>query len=106
MNPSVQVALISVLATTITTIGVVLASVINGQKERAKATKIVDSVGVRPTYDEKSLEDVLDRLLMLIDENERQEVTIRVLRKQIGFLKDDIKHLRAQLAEKEQDPNI
>lgn len=74
MDPNVQVALVSVLATTVTTLGVVMVAVINNRRERAGAA----SAGVEAGLDER---DVLDRMLSLIAENDRKEETITALRK-------------------------
>ena len=82
MDPNIQVAFISVLATLITTIGVIVVAVINNRKERGGAA----SAGVDKALDEK---DVLGRMLSLITENERKESEIQAL-------KDDNKRLRAE----------
>lgn len=79
MDPNVQVALVSVFATLITTLGVVAVAVINNRKERGKAA----SAGVEAGLDEK---DVLGRMLALIAENERKEKIIEELRARIRFL--------------------
>lgn len=97
MNPTLQVAFVSVLATTITTLGVIAVAIINQNKERAKTQKILDNSGIVASYDEKSLEEVLDRLLALISENERKETTIRNLRKRVRVLTDEVTELKTQI---------
>jgi len=90
MDPNVQVALVGVFATLITTVGVVVVAVINNKKERGKAA----SAGVEAGLDEK---DVLERMLSLIAENERKEATITRLRK-------EVRELKTQLPEKKEAP--
>lgn len=97
MDPNVQVALVSVLATLITTGGVVIVAVINNKKERGKAA----SAGVEAGLDEKN---VLDRMLSLIAENERKENTITDLRKKVLNLTQSNNQLRAQLREEKRNP--
>lgn len=73
MDPNIQVAFISVLATLITTMGVVAVAIINNRKERDGAA----TAGVEAALDER---DVLERLLSLIAENERKEAEIQSLK--------------------------
>lgn len=72
-DPAVQVALVGVFATLITTIGVVVAAVINNRKERTGAA-------------DQGVEATLRERIALRDE-------------QIEDLRADITELRAQLAE-------
>lgn len=95
MDPNVQVAFVSVLATGITTIGVVIVAVINNRKERGKAA----SAGVEAGLDEK---DILGRMLALINENERKEQAITELKKLVKELRLENRALRRKM-EKE-DP--
>lgn len=87
MDPTVQVALIGVVATLITTAGVVIAAMINNKKERAKAA-------------DKATEDALDdsvilkRMVDLIAENDRKEKTITRLRGEVRELRAEIKALQ------------
>lgn len=90
MDPNVQVALISVLATFITTLGVIFVAVINNRKERTKAA----NAGVEAALDER---DVLEKMLGLIDENNRKEETIRGLRRQLREVRAERDDLRDQL---------
>lgn len=69
LDPNVQVALVSVFATAITTLGVIAVAVINNRKERTKAA----DAGVEAGLDEK---DVLSRILALISENDALEKTV------------------------------
>lgn len=92
MDPNVQVALVSVFATTITTLGVIAVAVLNNRKERVKAA----SAGVEAGLDEK---DILTKMLALIAENERKEHTITELREKVRTLTADNRGLRAQLRE-------
>lgn len=90
IDPNVQVALVSVIATAITTVGVIAVAIINNRKERSKAA----SAGVEAALDER---DVLEKMLSLINENDRKETTITSLRKQLREAKAEISELRAQL---------
>ena len=92
MDPNVQVALVSVISTLITTCGVIIVAVKNNQKERTKAAE----AGVEAGLDEK---DVLSRMLELIAENGRKESTITELRAKVSHLMSDNRDLRAQLRE-------
>lgn len=69
LDPNVQVALVSVIATFITTLGVIAVAVINNRKERAKAA----DAGVEAGLDER---DVLTRILSLIAENDEKDKVI------------------------------
>lgn len=75
MDPNIQVAFVSVLATLITTIGVVAVAIINNRKERDGAA----TAGVEAALDER---DILERLLALVSENERKESEIQSLKAQ------------------------
>lgn len=103
MDPNIQVAFISVLATMITTIGVVAVAIINNRKERAGAA----SAGVEAALDER---DVLERLLSLVAENERKESEITSLKVQAKARNERIRELmrentslRLQLAKEGKD---
>jgi hypothetical protein len=91
MDANVQVALVSVLATTITTSGVIIVAIINGTKERERFKKA--GIG----YKEEGIEEVLDRLLMLIEKNEHDEAAIRTLTLRIRILTKENNSLRAKL---------
>lgn len=82
MNPNTQVALSSVIATSITTSGVIIVALINTRKPKEQ---------VEPKSD-NSIDDgdVLDRLMALISENERKE-------KQIANLKEQVRKLKSEL---------
>lgn len=83
MDPNVQVALVSVIATLITTLGVISVAVINNRKERDNSA----SAGVESGMDR---EDLFDRMLSLIDENNRKENIIKALRREIRQLRSDV----------------
>lgn len=89
LDPNVQVAFVSVFATLITTLGVIAVAVINNRKERAKAA----DAGVEAGLDEG---DVLKRMLNLIAENERKELTISHLRVDKERLEEALRVLRAE----------
>jgi hypothetical protein len=89
MDPNVQVALVSVLATFITTLGVISVAVINNRKERAKAA----DAGVEAGLDER---DVLERMLSLISENERKESALSQARAENEALKEEVRRLKAE----------
>lgn len=90
MDPNVQVALVSVLATLITTAGVIAVAAINNRKERDKAA----SAGVEAALDDR---DILERMLSLIAENERKEATITSLRKKIRELNSEKHDVEVEL---------
>lgn len=90
MDPNVQVALVGVIATSITTLGVIVVAVITSRKERGKAA----SAGVQAGLDER---DVLEKMLSLISENERKEETISKLETRNKVLTTQLADLRAQL---------
>lgn len=79
LDPTVQVAIVSVVATFITTAGIILVAVINNRKERSNAA----NAGVESALDEG---EVLSRMLTLITENERKERTITSLRERVELL--------------------
>ncbi len=89
MDPNIQVALISVLATIVTTAGVVAVAIINNRKERDGAA----SAGVEAGLDER---DILGRMLSLITENERKEKHITDLQKEKKELLKECRELRAE----------
>ena len=84
VDPNVQVALASIIGTTILTFGTVVVAVINNRKERVKAA----SAGVDAALDER---DVLERMLSLIAENDRKEETISGLRKRVRTVESEKK---------------
>lgn len=89
MDPNIQVAFISVLATIVTTVGVVCVAVINNRKERDGAA----SAGVEAGLDER---DILGRMLSLISENERKEKHITELQTDKKDLQKECRELRAE----------
>lgn len=90
LDPNVQVALVSVFATFITTLGVVAVAIINNKKERAKAA----DAGVEAGLDER---DVLTRVLSLISENdEKTAEKILVYEAKISDLEQINRELRAE----------
>lgn len=98
MDPNVQVALVSVLATMVTTSGVVAAAVLQNRKEREGAA----SAGVEAGLDEK---DILGRMLALITENERKELQIQELKKDLKAARAENRVLRAKLPlDRNEDP--
>ena len=82
IDPNVQVALVSVFATMITTLGVITVAIINNRKERAKAA----DAGVEAGLDEK---DVLEKILTLMRDGEQKD-------QKIATLEAEIKGLRAE----------
>lgn len=90
MDPNIQVAFVSVLATLVTTIGVVAVAVINNRRERQGAA----SAGVEAGLDER---DILGRMLALISENERKEKQITELKKDLRAVRAENRVLRATL---------
>lgn len=90
IDPNVQVAIVSVFATAITTIGVIAVAVINNRKERGKAA----SAGVDAGLDER---DILERMLSLISENDRKEEIITDLRKKVKLLEEEVNMLKNSL---------
>lgn len=95
IDPNVQVALVSVFATAITTAGVIAVAIINNRKERDKAA----DAGVDAALDER---DVLGRMLSLISENDRKEVTIKGLRKENREQKAKILQLEEELRKRDE----
>lgn len=89
LDPNVQVALVSVFATFITTLGVVAVAIINNKKERAKAA----DAGVEAGLDER---DVLTRVLSLISENDEKDEKILVYEAKISDLEQINRELRAE----------
>lgn len=89
LDPNVQVALVSVFATLITTFGIIAVAVINNRKERSNAAE----AGVEAGLDEK---DVLTRMLSLISENERKEKSLIKCREENRRLKDENRLLRIE----------
>lgn len=99
MDPNVQVALVSVLATFITTLGVIAVAVINNKRERAKAA----DAGVEAGLDER---DVLERMLSLISENERKELALTQVRAEKLALEEVIRVLRSELSRLKFDKDL
>lgn len=99
MDPNVQVALVSVLATFITTLGVIAVAVINNKRERAKAA----DAGVEAGLDER---DVLERMLSLIAENERKEIALTQVRAEKLALEEVIRVLRSELSRLKFDKDL
>lgn len=93
IDPNVQVALVSVLATTVTTLGVVLVAVINNRKERQKSATAGVDEGVKATLDEK---DVLGRILVLMNEVDLAELANKALSKRNRELQAKIRELEAE----------
>lgn len=88
LDPTVQVAVVSVFATGITTLGIILVAVINNRKERSNAA----NAGVESALDKT---EVLTRMLSLISENERKEAIISSLRTKIELLELENSELKA-----------
>lgn len=97
MDPTVQVALVSILGILITTSGVVVVALINNRRERTGAA----SAGVEAGLDEK---DVLGRMLALITENETLKATNEGLKRQVALLVEENFALREESAAKEEEP--
>lgn len=95
MNPNVQVAFISVLATAITTAGVIMSAIISNRRMQAKIVNLPEE---KNPIDEG---DILERLLILIEENERKERIIKNLRKTVRTLQAENADLRARLEPKD-----
>ena len=89
LDPNVQVALVSVFATAITTLGVIAVAVINNRKERTKAA----DAGVDAGLDEK---DVLTRILTLIAENDEKTKSIVTITADRDRLETENRKLRAE----------
>lgn len=84
MDPAVQVALVSVFATLVTTLGVVAVAVIN---KRATPQTADD-----PDMD-LDANELLERLFAMAAENQRKEATIQKLKAQINEYKRRLSHL-------------
>lgn len=95
IDSNVQVAIVSVFASMITTFGVVLVALINTHKDRVKAIE----EELEPTYREEDIDEVLNRLLELMSENEKNAILIRQLRRRIRELTLELDELRAHLNE-------
>lgn len=94
IDPNVQVALVSVLATTVTTMGVIAVAIINNRKERAKAA----NAGVEAGLNER---DVLEQLLALMNENAQLKTESTRKDKRISELRAERDALRKELQAKE-----
>lgn len=92
IDPNVQVALVSVFATSITTLGVIAVAMINNRRERVKSASAGVEAGAK--IDEK---EILEQMLSLVAENQRKEDTINLLRKKNRQLTEQNTDLRAQL---------
>lgn len=91
IDPNVQVALITIVTTFITTCGVVVAAVVNSRKEKAKAA----TAGVEAGLDEK---EMLQRLLRVLADNDRLEGINAELKTELEAAKKENRSLRAKLA--------
>lgn len=95
MEPNVQVALIGVVTTFITTMGVVAAALIANYQRRAMvAETVVDKVVVDD--DELDTEDVMQRMYHLISENERKERQLTACQRKVTELTEEVSQLRAE----------
>jgi flagellar motor component MotA len=93
MDPNVQVALIGVFTTFITTMGIVGAAYITSLQNRAKsAEKVVEEV-VDDDIDEI---DVMRKLYQLITENEHKESLLAKERRKTERLERENRRLRAE----------
>lgn len=92
MDANVQVALVSVFATTITTMGVIAAAMINNRKERGKAADAGVDAGLNDS-------DVLKLVGDLIAENSRKESSIVRLREQVEALETENEKLKEEIEE-------
>lgn len=93
MDPNVQVAMIGVFTTFITTMGIVGAAYITSLQNRAKsAEKVVEEV----VDDELDEGDVMEKILGLIGENERKERYITELQRNVAHLTQDVRALRTE----------
>lgn len=89
LDPNVQVALVSVFATLITTLGVIAVAIINNRKERAKAA----DAGVEAGLDEG---DVLKRMMNLISEKDEAETAFNQEKTKSQALEEEVRLLRAE----------
>lgn len=103
IDPNVQVALVTIVSTAITTAGVIFAAIVNSRKEKSKAA----TAGVESGLDEK---DVLKRLLQVLAEKDRLEglynetkVDLEKAREDLAEARKEIRSLRAKLKESEKD---
>ena len=93
MDPTVQVALISIATTFITTMGLIGTAIINNYQRRAKvAEKVIENV-VDDDLDEV---DVMKKMFSLITENERKERMLADCRRKVEHLERDNRSLRAE----------
>lgn len=79
MDTNVQVALVSVFATSITTLGVIVTALISS-RSKDKVTVSLPHEDDDPDWDMK---DVVQHLISLVAENQRKEDTIAQLRKEL-----------------------
>jgi hypothetical protein len=93
MDPNVQVAFVSVLVAIVTTSGVVVTALINRPR-----TKGPDSVQ-EDDGDRLDEKDVLERMLSLIAENERKELSMGRLRMTNAELVAENRLLKAENAQ-------
>ena len=82
MNANVQVAFVSVLATTITTLGVVGSAYLSSRKIKNKVSEFPAEQDI---FDDR---DILERLLVLIKDNERKDKQIQHLQNENAKLKN------------------
>lgn len=87
LDPTVQVAAISVFATAITTFGVIAVAIINNRKERTKAA----SAGVEVGLDERA---VLGRIFILMNEAEEKDARIHHLEEELAVCKAENRILK------------
>ncbi len=93
MDPTVQVALVSVATTFITTMGLIATAVINSYQKRAKvAEKVIEEV----VDDDLDQVDVMRKLFTLINENERKEKLLAQCRRHCERMEKENRHLRAE----------
>lgn len=92
VDPTVQVALVSVFSTTIATFGVIAAAFLNTRREKEK----LHHVGIEPE-DPVNDRNLVDRLLGLLDELQRKEMLIVRLRERIRELLHELREAKAQL---------
>lgn len=90
MDPNVQVALVSFMGVVVATSGVVIAAMINTRKNTAKA----EAAGISSHEDG---DELLERMLYLVRETNRKEVTIKGLRKKVRNLESTVQRLEAEV---------
>jgi hypothetical protein len=96
IDPNVQVALITIITTAITTSGVIVAAIVNSRKEKAKAA----TAGVEAGLDEK---DILKRLLKVLGENDILEGLNAELKEELEKAKADLEACKARESDRHDD---